>query len=161
MESTSTTTSTLTKRAMARARNWISPTTQAGTASEVGRADVCSSDLMDVVKRYDVDGVHFDDYFYPYKARNGSGKELDFPDDPSWNRFGGRKSRRVLFRSDGRGEALRRGWSPLRRLLLPLQSAQWLGQGIGFPRRPKLEPLRCWAEAKPRRLAAREREHPY
>ena len=23
--------------------------------------------IMDVVKRYDIDGVHFDDYFYPYK----------------------------------------------------------------------------------------------
>ena len=44
--------------------------------------------VMDVVKRYDVDGVHFDDYFYPYKAHNGSGQELDFPDDASWNRFG-------------------------------------------------------------------------
>jgi uncharacterized lipoprotein YddW (UPF0748 family) len=44
---------------------------------------------MDVVKRYDVDGVHFDDYFYPYKATDRSGKELDFPDDSSWRRFGG------------------------------------------------------------------------
>jgi uncharacterized lipoprotein YddW (UPF0748 family) len=33
--------------------------------------------VMDVVKRYDVDGVHFDDYFYPY----GDGT---FPDDDSW-----------------------------------------------------------------------------
>jgi len=44
--------------------------------------------VMDVVNRYDVDGIHFDDYFYPYKARDGSGRELDFPDDPSWQRFG-------------------------------------------------------------------------
>ena len=27
--------------------------------------------VMDVVKRYDVDGVHFDDYFYPYKETVG------------------------------------------------------------------------------------------
>ncbi len=33
--------------------------------------------VMDVVKRYDVDGVHFDDYFYPY----GDGT---FPDDDTW-----------------------------------------------------------------------------
>jgi uncharacterized lipoprotein YddW (UPF0748 family) len=44
--------------------------------------------VMDVVKRYDVDGVHFDDYFYPYKERDGSGKELDFPDEASWQRCG-------------------------------------------------------------------------
>ena len=57
--------------------------------------------VMDVVKRYDVDGVHFDDYFYPYKAHDASGKELDFPDDASWRRFGvGRK----LSRDDWRRE---------------------------------------------------------
>jgi uncharacterized lipoprotein YddW (UPF0748 family) len=56
---------------------------------------------MDVVKRYDVDGVHFDDYFYPYKARDGSGRELDFPDDASWSRFGaGGKSSRDDWRRE-------------------------------------------------------------
>jgi len=44
--------------------------------------------VMDVVRRYDVDGVHFDDYFYPYTERDKSGKELDFPDEASWKRFG-------------------------------------------------------------------------
>ena len=44
--------------------------------------------VMDVVKRYDIDGVHFDDYFYPYKEKDGLGNELDFPDDASWKRFG-------------------------------------------------------------------------
>jgi len=43
--------------------------------------------VMDVVKRYDVDGVHFDDYFYPYKESVG-GKELEFPDDASWKKLG-------------------------------------------------------------------------
>lgn len=44
--------------------------------------------VMDVVKRYDIDGVHFDDYFYPYKEKDARGEELDFPDDASWQRFG-------------------------------------------------------------------------
>jgi uncharacterized lipoprotein YddW (UPF0748 family) len=44
--------------------------------------------VMDVVKRYDIDGVHFDDYFYPYFETNASGSELDFPDEPSWRRYG-------------------------------------------------------------------------
>ncbi|TAK96577.1 MAG: hypothetical protein EPO07_14375 [Verrucomicrobia bacterium] len=43
--------------------------------------------VMDVVKRYDVDGIHFDDYFYPYKEKSGD-QEISFPDDASWNRFG-------------------------------------------------------------------------
>src|ERR1017187_2486863 len=44
---------------------------------------------MDVVKRYVVDGIHFDDYFYPYKEKNFAGLEMDFPDDASWKKYGG------------------------------------------------------------------------
>ena len=44
--------------------------------------------VLDVLKRYDVDGIHFDDYFYPYKEKNSTGKEVDFPDNASWNKFG-------------------------------------------------------------------------
>ena len=35
--------------------------------------------IMDVVKRYDVDGIHFDDYFYPYEG--------NFPDDDTWAEY--------------------------------------------------------------------------
>ncbi len=42
--------------------------------------------VLDVVQRYDIDGVHLDDYFYPYpEARNG--REVPFPDDASWKRY--------------------------------------------------------------------------
>ena len=44
--------------------------------------------VMDVVDRYDVDGVVFDDYFYPYPEKNLSGKEIDFPDATTWRKFG-------------------------------------------------------------------------
>ena len=44
--------------------------------------------VMDVLKRYDVDGVHFDDYFYPYREKNSAGQEMDFPDDASWKKSG-------------------------------------------------------------------------
>ena len=37
----------------------------------------------DIVARYDVDGIHFDDYFYPYPVK---GKE--FGDDASYRRYG-------------------------------------------------------------------------
>ena len=36
--------------------------------------------VMDVAQRYDIDGVHFDDYFYPY----GDGS---FPDDTTWHAY--------------------------------------------------------------------------
>ena len=42
--------------------------------------------IMDVVNRYDIDGVHMDDYFYPYPIQDEAGNLIPFPDDPSWNR---------------------------------------------------------------------------
>jgi uncharacterized lipoprotein YddW (UPF0748 family) len=39
--------------------------------------------IRDLVKRYDVDGVHFDDYFYPYRI---AGKE--FPDAKTFQQYG-------------------------------------------------------------------------
>lgn len=47
--------------------------------------------MMDVVKRYDVDGIHIDDYFYPYPV-----DDIPFPDEPAWNTYvasGGKLSR--------------------------------------------------------------------
>lgn len=38
--------------------------------------------VCDIVSRYDIDGIHFDDYFYPYPAKT------DFPDDKSYARYG-------------------------------------------------------------------------
>ncbi|HKQ37417.1 MAG TPA: family 10 glycosylhydrolase [Verrucomicrobiae bacterium] len=53
--------------------------------------------ILDVVKRYDIDGVHMDDYFYPYPE-----KGLEFPDAPSWNRYrvSGGKSDRADWRRE-------------------------------------------------------------
>lgn len=39
----------------------------------------------DIVTRYDVDAIHMDDYFYPYPIQG-----LDFPDDGSYARLGGK-----------------------------------------------------------------------
>jgi len=53
--------------------------------------------MMDVVRRYDVDGIHIDDYFYPYPETDSVTKQrIDFPDEPSWRRYvdgGGRLAR--------------------------------------------------------------------
>ena len=52
--------------------------------------------IVDVTRRYDVDGIHIDDYFYPYPEKASDGSEIDFPDDASWARYtlsGGRLSR--------------------------------------------------------------------
>lgn len=42
--------------------------------------------MLDVVRRYDVDGVHIDDYFYPYPIQDSTGREIPFPDSASWAR---------------------------------------------------------------------------
>jgi uncharacterized lipoprotein YddW (UPF0748 family) len=42
---------------------------------------------MDVVRRYDIDGVHLDDYFYPYKERDRRGRVIEFPDAASYARY--------------------------------------------------------------------------
>jgi uncharacterized lipoprotein YddW (UPF0748 family) len=43
--------------------------------------------ILDVVTRYDVDGIHIDDYFYPYPERDRRGREIPFPDDRSWRAY--------------------------------------------------------------------------
>ena len=66
--------------------------------------------IGDVVRRYDLDGVHIDDYFYPYPipaplpagtvatapaipqtnglvSKPAPRPELDFPDEPAWQRY--------------------------------------------------------------------------
>ncbi len=62
--------------------------------------DLTTAVVMDVVRRYDVDGIHFDDYFYPYPDYN-DGK--DFPDDDTWAAYqaSGGKLSRGDFRRDG------------------------------------------------------------
>ena len=44
--------------------------------------------ILDVVRRYDIDGVHIDDYFYPYPvAASDANGDVDFPDDASWREY--------------------------------------------------------------------------
>jgi uncharacterized lipoprotein YddW (UPF0748 family) len=43
--------------------------------------------ILDVVRRYDIDGVHIDDYFYPYPEKTSTGADLEFPDDATWTRY--------------------------------------------------------------------------
>lgn len=45
--------------------------------------DFIAKVVADILDRYDVDGVHFDDYFYPYPV-----KGKPFPDDKSFKQFG-------------------------------------------------------------------------
>ena len=44
--------------------------------------------VLDIVTRYDIDGIHADDYFYPYQERNSSNQIIGFPDTATWTRSG-------------------------------------------------------------------------
>lgn len=55
-----------------------------------GEADVRKHSLdvmLDVVKRYDVDGIHIDDYFYPYQVKGADNKVTPFPDSKSYAKY--------------------------------------------------------------------------
>ena len=39
--------------------------------------------VTDIVQNYDVDAIHFDDYFYPYKIEN-----VNFPDEDAFQKYG-------------------------------------------------------------------------
>lgn len=56
--------------------------------------------VLDVVRRYDIDGVHIDDYFYPYQEYDRRGAVIDFPDARSWRRY--RRAGGKLGRDDWR-----------------------------------------------------------
>jgi len=47
--------------------------------------------IADVVRRYDVDGVHIDDYFYPYPVKPpgaaSDAPDVEFPDDERWGAY--------------------------------------------------------------------------
>jgi uncharacterized lipoprotein YddW (UPF0748 family) len=63
--------------------------------------------VIDLVKRYDIDGVHMDDYFYPYPSYNGG---VDFPDSTSWTQYqhSGGKLSRADFRRDAVNKLIKR-----------------------------------------------------
>jgi uncharacterized lipoprotein YddW (UPF0748 family) len=45
--------------------------------------------ILDIVNRYDVDGVHLDDYFYPYPQSDSAKQPIVFPDSATYARYGG------------------------------------------------------------------------
>ncbi len=79
---------------------WMDP-------AKKGTQDHTNDVVMDIVKRYDIDGVHFDDYFYPYPEYN---LNEDFPDSSSWADYqaGGGKLSRGDWRRDAVNQLIER-----------------------------------------------------
>src|SRR5689334_2619157 len=74
--------------------HWLNP-----THPEV--QDLSIRVFLDVVRRYDVDGIHMDDYFYPYPEGGAP-----FPDDDTWAEY--KRSGGTLSRDDWRRDAVNR-----------------------------------------------------
>ena len=74
---------------------WLDPTDE-----EVKKYSL--SVVVDVVRRYDIDGVHFDDYFYPYPEKDAAGNRIEFPDENNWVAYQGLKINRPMDRAEWR-----------------------------------------------------------
>jgi uncharacterized lipoprotein YddW (UPF0748 family) len=82
--------------------------------------------LLDCAKRYDLDGVHMDDYFYPYPEQDADKKEIPFPDDDTWADY--QKAGDKLARDDWRRKAVDdfvRAWADETHKLKP-----WVKVGV-------------------------------
>ena len=44
--------------------------------------------VTDIVRRYDIDGIHADDYFYPYPETDAANRPIVFPDGATYARTG-------------------------------------------------------------------------
>ena len=90
---------------------WMDP-------GEAAAADHTLAVFQDVLQRYDVDGIHIDDYFYPYPVtENAQSKtERDFPDQPSWQRYldGGGTMERADWRRDNVNRLVERVYAMIR-----------------------------------------------
>ncbi len=89
--------------------------------------------VADVLRRYDIDAVHIDDYFYPYPITPpGAEAELAFPDDAPWLRYlsaGG-----ALLRDDWRRDNVNRFVQRLHALVRQIKPQVRLGiSPFGLP----------------------------
>jgi uncharacterized lipoprotein YddW (UPF0748 family) len=99
--------------------HWLNPTHPEVQDHSIGV-------ILDVVRRYDIDGVHMDDYFYPYKEKDGSGQVIPFPDDDTWAAY--RKAGGKMSRDDWRRDAVNRF---VARLYKEVKAAKpWVKVGI-------------------------------
>jgi uncharacterized lipoprotein YddW (UPF0748 family) len=64
--------------------------------------DLVGNVVRDVVRKYDIDGVHFDDYFYPYPESG------DFPDKATYRAYGKGFKTKADWRRDNVNTLIRR-----------------------------------------------------
>jgi uncharacterized lipoprotein YddW (UPF0748 family) len=103
--------------------------------------------VLDVVNRYDIDGVVFDDYFYPYPENDAEGHKVDFPDNASWQKYGLRSG---LSRADWRRQNVNQFIQRVYQSIKPIKP--WVQFGVspfgiwrpGFPK--QIQGMDAYAE---------------
>jgi uncharacterized lipoprotein YddW (UPF0748 family) len=114
--------------------HWLNPTSKAVQ-------DHSLAVMVDVVKRYDIDGVHLDDYFYPYPEQDADKKGIPFPDDDTWAAY--RQAGGRLARDDWRRDAVN---TFVKRLYDEVHKAKpWVKVGIS--------PFGIWRPGHPEGIA--------
>ena len=68
------------------AQLWLDP-------GETAVQDHVIAVVRDILQRYDIDGIHADDYFYPYQQFDAGGRLIPFPDSATYARSGSTLSR--------------------------------------------------------------------
>ena len=63
------------------AQLWLDP-------GEPAVQDRTMAAVLDIVRRYDIDAIHLDDYFYPYPASDSAKRAIAFPDSATYARYG-------------------------------------------------------------------------
>ncbi|MCC5636553.1 family 10 glycosylhydrolase [Nostoc sp. CHAB 5844] len=112
---------------------WLDP-------GEKAVQDYTTEVIMDVVNRYDIDGVHIDDYFYPYPEKDKRKKTIDFPDEISWQKY--QQSGGTENRSDWRRENVN---TLIQRLYQSIKSTKpWVKFGVS--------PFGIWQPGYPKQI---------
>ena len=66
--------------------------------------------IEEIVENYPVDGVVFDDYFYPYTAYDANGMPLEFDDDAAYQQYGSDFQNRADWRRSNVNDLVRLCW---------------------------------------------------
>jgi uncharacterized lipoprotein YddW (UPF0748 family) len=114
--------------------HWLNP-----TSKDV--QDHSLAVILDVVRRYDIDGIHIDDYFYPYKEKDAAGKTIAFPDDDTWAAY--QQAGGKLSRDDWRRDAVNRFIERMYRAVKAVKP--WVKVGIS--------PFGIWRPGHPEGIA--------
>jgi uncharacterized lipoprotein YddW (UPF0748 family) len=96
------------------------------------RSYICKV-VSDIVSRYDVDGIHMDDYFYPYPVAGA-----DYPDDYSFKIYGGGFTNKADWRRSNVNVLIRKLHETIRAI------KPWVKFGVspfGIYRNEKTDPL--------------------